>query len=225
MGKTAKIKVGDSVVVKDGMKHPEMESLSIAGWQGRVLDIFDGEDDKVLVDIELDSITLRSLSEDYVRESEEDGFDWTRMYLWIGEVKPTQPRDAEKDVHLAIDGFSHIHSWNYLGEEGRRIGRVLKDIDPNDTYACAKAWSKYLEKALVFPFEAIIVDGDIGPLEIGSQVRVHSIAIVDDLYGIIVDVRLGRLEYACPLCDLEALDKKSFNYRNIQDYVVWYGNR
>jgi hypothetical protein len=147
------------------------------------------------------------------------------MNLWIDEVEPNQPRDTEKDVQSAIDEFSHLHSWNYLGEEGARIGRVLKGIDPSDTYACTKAWSRYLEKVLVFPFEAIIVEGDIGPLEIGSQVRVHSIAIFDDLYGVIVDVRLGRLKYACPLCDLEALDKKSFNYRNIQDYVVWYGNR
>jgi len=34
---------------------------------------------------------------------------------------------------------------------------------------------------------------------------VHSIAIVDDLYGVIVDVRRGRFKYAHPLCNLEVL--------------------
>jgi len=226
MGKAAKIKVGDSVVVGDGIKHPEMESLSIAGWQGRVLDIFAGEDNKVSVDIELDSITLRSLSEDYVRESEEDGFDWTRMYLWIDDVESAQPRDTKKDVKLAISEFSYLQGWSDLGEEGARIGKVLEGIDPDDTYACMKVWSRYLEKVLVFPFDVEIVEGDDrGPLKVGDKIRVHRINMVDDLYGVIVDVRLGRRKYAHPLCDVEALDKKSPNYQNVQDYAVWFANK
>lgn len=226
MGKAAKIKIEDSVVVKDGIKCPGMESLSIAGWQGRVSDIFDGEDNRVLVTMELDSITLRSFSEDYVRQCEEDGLDWTSMNLWIDEVEPAEPRDTEKDVQLAVGEFSHIHSWNSLGEEGPRIDKVLKNIDPNDSYACMKAWSRHLKKVLVFPFDVEIVEGNNrGPLKVGDKIRVHRISFVDDLYGVIVDVRLGRRKYAHPLCDEEALDKKSPNYQNVLDYVVWYANR
>jgi hypothetical protein len=151
--------------------------------------------------------------------------DWASMNLCIDEVKPTQPRDTEKDVQLAIDELSAFHLWDYLGEEGARISKVLKGIDPNDIYTCMEVWSKYLGKVLVFPFDTKIVEGDTGPLEIGDRVRVHSIAIVDDLYGVIVDVRYGRLKYAYPLCDLEVLDKKSPNYQNVKDYVVWYANR
>lgn len=147
------------------------------------------------------------------------------MNLCVDEVKLTQPRDSEKDVQLTIDELSSFHLWDYLGEEGARISKVLEGIDPNETYTCMKAWSRHLRKVLVFPFDAKIVEGDIGPLEIGDRVRVHNIAIVDDLYGVIVDVRFGRLKYACPLCDLEVLDKKSTNYQNVRDYVVWYANR
>ena len=226
MGKAANIKIGASVIVKDGIKDPDMESLSIAGWQGRVSHVFAGEDNEVLVNIEWDSITLRALQEDYVRQSEKEGLDWASMNLLIGEVEPTQPRDTEKDVQLAIDEFSHLHSWAYLGEEGVRIDNVLKDIDPDDTYTCMEVWGEHLEKVLVFPFDAEIVDGDDrGPLKVGDKIRVHRIADVDDLYGVIVDVRLGRLKYAYPLCDLEALDKKSPNYQNVQDYAVWFGNK
>jgi hypothetical protein len=225
MGKGTNIKIGDSVVVKDGVKSPDMESLSIAGWQGRVSDISDGENDEVLVDIKLDSITLRSLPEGYIRQSEEEGLDWATMVLLIDEVEPAQPRDTEKDVQLAIDEFSSLYRWSYLGEEGVRIGNVLKGIDPSDMYLCMKAWSKHLKKALVFPFDAEIAEcDDRGPLEVGDRIRVHSIAIVDDLYGVIVDVRLGRFKYAHPLCDLEVLDKKSSNYQNVQDYAVWFAN-
>jgi hypothetical protein len=205
---------------------PDMESLSIAGWQGRVTDICKGENNEILVEIEWDSITLRALSEDYVRQREEEGLEWASMYLLIDEVKRTRSRDSERDVQLAISEFSHLFSWNYLGEEGPRINNVLKDINPDDTYACMKAWSKHLKKVLVFPFDAEIVDGDNrGPLGVGDRLRVHSIAIVDDLYGVIVDVRLGRRKYAHPLCDLEVLDKESPNYQNVQDYAVWFANR
>ena len=225
MSKAANIKIGDSVIVKDGIEDPDIDSLSIVGWQGRVSDVSAGKDNEIWINIKWDSITLRSSSEDYIRQCEENGLDWTSMNLWTDDVKLTQPRDTEKDVELAIDKLSDLHNWDYLGEEGNRISNVLKGIDPSDTYTCMEVWSEHLEKVLVFPFDAKIVEGDVGPLHIGDQIRVHRIAIVDDLYGVIVDVRSGRSKYAYPLCDLEALDKKSPNYQNVRDYVVWYANR
>jgi hypothetical protein len=54
---------------------------------------------------------------------------------------------------------------------------------------------------------------------------VHGIELVDDLYGIIVDVRFGLRKYAHPLCNLEVLDKKSPNYQHVMDYAVWFANR
>jgi len=226
MSKAANIKIGDSVAVKDDIKCPDIEPLSMDGWQGRVAEIFDAEGDKVMINIKLDSITLRSFSEDYIRQSEVGGLDWTSMNLWLDDVKPAQPRDTEKDVQLIIDKLSDFHSWDDLGEEGARIGRVLKDVDPDDMYACVEAWSDHLEKVLVFPFDTIIAEGsNRGPLKVGDQLRVHSISLVDDHYGLIVNVRLGRRRYDHPLCDLEVLDKKSPNYQNVMDYVVWFANR
>jgi len=224
MGKSAKIKIGDTVVIKDRIMCPDMESLSIAGWQGRVLDVFDGDDEGILIYIEWDSITLRSMPEYFIRQSEDEGLGWTSMNLSIDEVKPIQPRDTEKDVKSAIKELSALHSWDYLGEEGPRIGNVLKGIDPDNSYACLKAWDKYLRKVLVFPFDARIAEGDEGLLKIGDRVRVHKINIIDDLYGVMVDVTSGRHNYVYPLCDLEALDKKSSNYQNVHDYVVWFAN-
>lgn len=228
MGKDVNIKVGGSVVVKDGIMCPDMESLSIAGWQGRVSDVFVGDDKEILVNVEWDSITLRSLPEGYVKQSEEEGLDWASMNLLISEVKPIQPRDTEKDVQSAIEELSDLpsfHSWNFLGEEGARISSVLEGLDQDDTYACMEAWSEHLEEVLVFPFDAVIADGDNrGPLKVGDQIRVHGIELVDDLYGIIVNVRLGRRKYAHPLCNLEVLDKKSPNYQNVMDYAVWFAN-
>jgi len=225
MKKSTHIKIGDSVAVKDGIKCPDMESLSIARWQGRVSDILDGEEDEVLVEIEWDSITLRSLPDDYIKNSEMEGLDWASMNLLVDEVKPVQPRDSKKDVELAFNDLSDLHKWDSFGEQGERIGNVLKDVDPDDEYDCMEAWGKYLEKGLVFPFDAEVDSSGEGPLNEGDKVRVHSIAIVDDLYGVIVDVRLGHRKYAHPLCDLEVIDKESSNYQNVQDYSDWFSNR
>lgn len=189
-------------------------------------EIFDAEGDKVMINIKLDSITLRSFSQDYIRQSKVGGLDWTSMNLWLDDVKPAQPRDTEKDVELVVGELFALHSWDDLGEEGARIGSVLKDVDPDDMYGCVEAWGEHLEKVLVFPFDTIIVEGDYrGPLKYGDKLRVHSINIIDDHYGVIVNVRLGRLRYDHPLCDLEVLDKKSPNYQNVMDYVVWFANR
>jgi hypothetical protein len=49
--------------------------------------------------------------------------------------------------------------------------------------------------------------------------------LVDDLYGVIVDLRHGRRKYAFPLCDLEVTDKHSPNYQIVRDYAVWFANR
>lgn len=33
------IKIGDSVIVKQGIKEPDLEEFEIGGWQGRVVEI------------------------------------------------------------------------------------------------------------------------------------------------------------------------------------------
>ena len=228
MGKNTNIKVGDSVVVNDGIMCPDMESLSIAGWQGRVSEISDGKGNEKFTYIEWDSITLRSLPDDYIRRCEEEGIDWTGMNLSIDEVKPAKPRDTEDDVESVVEELSALHAWDSLGEQGVRIGNALKGVDPDDDYACMKAWGKYLKKVLMFPFDASIAEDDDdeeGPLKVGNRISVRSIDIVDDLYGVIVNVTYGQRKYDHPLCNIEALDKKSSNYQNVYDYVVWFANR
>jgi hypothetical protein len=62
-------KVGDSVKVKDAIMCPDDDSVCIGGWQGRISEI---EDDGI-VEISWDSITLRQLPDDYIRQSENEG--------------------------------------------------------------------------------------------------------------------------------------------------------
>jgi hypothetical protein len=44
------------------------------------------------------SITLKNLPDYFIEQSEEEGLDCTRMYLWQEDVKPVECGDAGEDV-------------------------------------------------------------------------------------------------------------------------------
>jgi hypothetical protein len=216
------LKKGDSVVVKPGVVDPDL-GIQIGGWQGRLVEE-PGADGLVL--IAWDSVTLQNMPDAAIEQCEEQGLDWTQMGLEASEVEPATPRDTEKDVARIIETLSQKHAWSWLGEEGKRIGKILAGVDPDDEMACLHAWEDHLGRRLVFPFEAEIAEFQSrGPLQAGDRVKVTGVALVDDLYGVIVDLRLGRRKYALPLCDLEVVDQGSSNYQLVRDYAVWFANR
>ena len=78
---------------------------------------------------------------------------------------------------------------------------------------------RYLKNNLKFPFLAEVFEyqeNDI--LNLGDKVKVFGILGSDDLYGMIVKVKLDRKTYHFPLCDLSEVDKKSNNYKLIEKY-------
>lgn len=113
-----------------------------------------------------------------------------------------------------------------MGAEDQRIQSILKGIDEEDDLAAMKAWGAHLHKVLQFPFEAKVAEfQEKGSLQKGDKVEVLAISAVEDLYGILVDVRHGQKPYGFPFCDLEVNDRKSSNYQPVHDYVVWFANR
>lgn len=215
-------KAGDSIVVKPGVQDPDLD-IEIGRWQGRLEKDPDADG---LVMIAWDSITLRNTPDAVIAQCVEQGLDWTQMGLSAGEIVPTNPRDSAEDVERAIDELSKKHAWSWLGEEDERIGKVLVGIDPDDEMGLLDAWEEYLSENLGFPFEAQISEyQERGPLQAGDRLKVTGIGLVDDLCGIIVDVRRGRKKSAFPLCDLEVVGKRSPNYQIVDDYAVWFANR
>ncbi len=91
--------------------------------------------------------------------------------------------------------------------------------------AAFEAWKNYLVKTLTFPFDAIITGGpDKGPLRTGDKVSVKRISLVEDFYGIIVELRRGNNKYDHPLCDMEVINSESSNYQPVNDYCTWFAN-
>jgi hypothetical protein len=211
-----KFTIGDSVKVKRGIQCPDDKSVDVSGWQGRIFDI---EDD--LIGIRWDSITLKHVPEKYIKNSEEDGFDWTELYLSADEVEPALPRDLEGDAESFAEKIAGKALCFGTGKEGERILKVIDGAED-----AVEAWNSHLNTVLTFPFEAEISEPqDRGSLKYGDSVTVLGISDTDDLYGILVDITCGRKRYVFPLCDLNALDEKSKNYTPIKDYCVWFANR
>jgi len=215
-------KTGDSVVVKPGTLDPDFD-VDIGGWQGRILEPPSPEG---TVLIAWDSVTLKDMPDSVIEQGAEQGLDWSQMGLETCEVEPATPRDTQDDVDRAIVALLDKFAWSWLGEEGRRINEILAGVDPDDEMALLYAWEHHLNEHLNFPFEAEVAEfQERGPLQAGDRVKVTGINLVDDLYGVIVDLSVGRRKYAFPLCDLEVTDARSPNDQLVQDYAVWFANR
>jgi len=216
----------DSVKVKSGILCPDLEGLCIGGWQGRISEITDADDGSALVFIEWDSITLKNMPDYYIDQSTEEGQDYSAMHLEPDDVELTKSRNKKEDVAQMLESIFKAHRWEGFGEEGKRIHKVLSDVNEADEMEALEAWGKYLEKTFRFPFDAIIT-GDSGgkQLKSGDKVSVKRISLVEDFYGIIVELRLRRNKYDHPLCDMEVINHKSSNYQPVKDYCTWYINR
>jgi Calcium binding len=108
----------------------------------------------------------------------------------------------------------------------RAFMQILEDTDPDNHEKQLEAWQAYLIQHLTFPFEAVVEASQEGPLNAGDRIKVIGLNdIIDDSYGLIIDLRFGRKKYALPLCDLRVIDRKSPNYRLINDFSTWFANR
>jgi len=222
---TKDLKVGDCMVVKPGVKDPDC-GIDIGGWQGRITEIESYQPGQVTIMFQWDSLSLKRMPVSAIRRSEEKGLDWTTMGLYPEEVEPAKPRDTQADVDAVIEELSAEHAWVYLGKQGQRIKQILRKVDEDDDWEAFKAWQEYLEAHLMLPFEAAVSESqDRGPLRFGDRVKVVGFEGVEDLYGVLVNIKAGHNSYVFPLCDLKAVNEKSANYTLIDDYAVWFANR
>lgn len=216
------IKVGNTVCVRDGFIDEET-NVDMSGWQGRVQEIYADEGAAL---IEFDSITVRNMPASYIENCEEHGYSWTEYGYSFEDLEVVTPRDRPGDVAEAVADQSSQFLYAHLGEEGRAIDKILHGVEPGNKLEMFDAWEDHLSRHLSFPFTAKVRELlTRGPLNVGDQVNVHSIELVDDLYGLIAKVRRNRQVYHHPLCDLDAADESSGNYELLHLYAVWYANR
>jgi hypothetical protein len=219
------LKVGDCIRVKPGVKDPNY-GFDIGGWQGRVTAIETYQPPQLTIMFQWDSISLKRMPASAIRRSEEDGLDWTSMGLYLEEVEKAESRDTQADVDEIVEELSAEHNWDHLGKQGRRIHKVLQGIDEDNELEAFETWQEYLEAHLKLPFDAVVSEfQERGPLRAGDLVKVIGFESVEDLYGVLVNIKARRNMYVFPLCDLKATNEKSANFTLTDDYAVWFANR
>jgi len=205
------LKIGDSIIVKEGIKEPDSEEFEIGGWQGRVIEI-DNDTDKnnILITIEWDSLTLEQLPSKFIQQSELDGLNWKSMILYESELDITVPRDKKENVKKIQDKLSDKYYWTSFREEGIRISNVLGKVNRHNEMKCLEMWDKYLDENLSFPIQAIVDESeDDWLIKSGDVLIIKSLSNIVDMYGIIAKVKLERKIYEYPLCDLKSLIRKA----------------
>jgi len=225
---TMKIKPGDSVKVKDGVKDPDSEDIELSSWQGRIIEIDEVADHNgnIRITIEWDSLTLTQMPAEFIQQSEIDGLDWKTMVLYESDLNKADARDRKFDVKKTQGLLSEQHYWDSFGKSGIRISNVLEGLNPKDEMKCLRAWDQYLERELSFPIQAIVSESaDNWIINSGDIVQITLLSEIVDMYGILATIRLNQKSFEYPLCDLEVMDKKAKNHQLIQDYCVWFANR
>ena len=215
------------MVVRQGVKEPDLDDFDIGGWQGRVVGTDTKSDNKnILITIEWDSLTLNQMPSNYIGQSERDGLDWQKMTLYESELEKTKPRDKKGSVKQTQAKLSDKHYWASLGDEGIRISKILDNVNPHDEMECLERWVDYLDTELTFPIHAIVTESvDNWLIKNGDKVVLKSLPHIVDMYGVIAFIKLNGKKYTFPLCDLEVIDKSLADFQLIEDYRTWFSNR
>ena len=219
-----KYKIGQTVKVKNGVLCPDDSEFNLSGWTGRIIEL--DEDDEPTLGIEFDSITLKNMPKKFIKKSEQENLDWSRIYLDVNDVEPTKSRDTEQDAKTVRNEIKKRFEWIGVSSEGELIQSVINSAESFKEWDVLKAWEKYLEKNLQFPFETVIHEyWGRGSLNEGDILKVFGIELVDDHYGIIVACRKERKRYDFPLVDLKVTEEKLKNTDIIEAYCTWFANR
>jgi hypothetical protein len=222
-----KFEIGDSIIVNQGVNVPDYEELEIGGWQGRIIKIdTKSELNNILISIEWDSLTLEQMPSNYIEESEIEGLGWESMTLYASELTKSKPRDTNADMKRMQDKLTDMHIWDSLGEEGRRISKVLVGVNPNDDIKCFDKWLEYLNENLTFPIQSIVSDSESNwIIKCGNKVTIKSILETESIYGVMASIIRNGEKFDFPLCNLTVIDKKKATFQLIRDYSVWFANR
>lgn len=221
--------LGDSVVVIDGVEHPDLD-FDISGWQGRVFDVEVGDEVfGALIGVEWDSITLRNMPRAFIKEADEAGIDWTQAYLLPESLMAAQPRDEEEDVTRVSTALSERYETAGYGDEESgeevqaRLQRVATILAGAEGIEALERWADYLEDNLDFPFLVRVrAFQEQGPLQEGERGRIDGISLVDDEHGIIVRITHRGEEYDIPLSALSVEGSPSPNSLLVDDYSAWW---
>jgi len=233
------MKIGNCVTVKNGIKSSDSEKQLKEGWTGRIVKI-----EGSILTIELDSITLSELKEDYIIDSLMNGFEYKLICRKTDEVEIVNPRDSQEDT---LRKQIEINAQYSIDEEEKRIYHILnsEDLSVNDENLLK--YLDYLKVNLKIPCiltgsedfdweEPYILGGwnkkEYEKLKKTNPSYTDDFEFIkleeeyDDWKGIHANVKRisDKKVFAIPLWDLKVIDKKDSNFQIVSDYSSWMTN-
>ncbi len=233
------VRIGDSIRVRPGINCPDFESLSISGWEGRVINI-EGD----MFEIEWDSITLNQMPNNYISDSIVEGVDFSAMYLEVADFDVSMARDRIEDVRRVQSNLERKNSFNKIE---KRISMILNTDDECVNNENLKTYMTYIKENIITPCimtgmedfnweEPYLLGGwDADEYESLKKIKpsytdifdyIKLEKIFDENLGLMVIVRRqsDNKEFSLPLWDLKTTDEDSKNAILISDYSSWMTN-
>jgi len=222
MEMSEKIKIGDSVKVKKGIKDPDLKKYDMTDWQGRVQS-FDNDDEtgELLILIQWDSITLKHLPDKFVTNSETEGCEFSEMVLGVSDVLKTVERDTISDVQQMKEVIEAAHYWDNFGKQGKRIVSVISKCENGSDLF--DTWIEHLENNVELPCNVFYNGDSTKALRCGAEIIWDSIVDSDEHYGVIGCGKFNDKIIHFPLCDIEPVKITPKN-QALLDYTVWFTN-
>jgi len=124
------MEIGDVVVVQDGVLHPGLQ-VSLAGWQGRVVDVVQADGELYLA-VQWDSMTLQAMPPGMAQFMVDMDWEWRGWIFAPYQLVATAVRDtitatetAAAAIAAQLDG--EITPWN--------IAEILLDAEDEEAEA------------------------------------------------------------------------------------------
>jgi hypothetical protein len=113
------MKVGDSVKIKKKVTNTYIYNAeySLGGYEGHIFSIFKNLG-RVIVEIEFDSISLKAMPDDYIKELIAEDTDYGCIDLELKDVSISKPRDTPEDVIAARKEIAEKHDYVSIIDEG-----------------------------------------------------------------------------------------------------------
>ena len=223
----SRLKPGDKVRVKHGVRDPDFPDIPLGGWAGTVKEVHRAEGETTFL-VAWDRPTLKGMHPIYKKRCERDGLELESMWLGEDDLEPDDgtPVPIEQPTSIVTKPLSEKDQDDRVR---MALGLTHDDPLPDVSRKPLLAYHRYLAARLKFPIYATFWE-ESGPFS-SKKVTATIAGLaepqedgIDEGYGL---AGLGRTpngeEIEFPLDHIE-LGMKDPNRRLLDDYSYWFHN-
>jgi hypothetical protein len=212
----SRLKPGDKVRVKHGVRDPDFPDIPLGGWAGTVKEVHQAKGETTLL-VAWDRATLKDMHPIYKKRCERDGLELESMWLGDDDLEPHDgtPVPIEQPTTIVTRPLSEKDQ-----DDRVRMALGLTHDDPLPD-VCRKtllAYHRYLAARLKFPSKA---KSEADGMSLTIQRLLDPKECDLDEEGLLCEARSRQGPFDFPLSDVEAGGE---NRRLVEDYCYWFHN-